>query len=116
MYVKGSILCRPQLASSKTKVALTSPPSSLPTKSQFFRPNHLAAEVHLRDVVVHGQAAVVEVATERDALVPRVSDPLRDGRLVEDAAGLAVAPVEERLDDGRGAGVGRKNSNRPSGH
>jgi hypothetical protein len=38
MYAKGSILCRPQLARSETKVVLTSPPSSLPTKSQFFRP------------------------------------------------------------------------------
>src|SRR4051794_24965591 len=32
-YVKGLILCRPQLARGDTKVALTSPPSWLPTKA-----------------------------------------------------------------------------------
>src|SRR4051812_42928683 len=32
--------------------------------------HNLAAQVQLRDVVVHGQAAVVEEATERHALVP----------------------------------------------
>lgn len=38
MYVQGSTLQSAQLASSDVKTALTSPPSSLPTKSQFFRP------------------------------------------------------------------------------
>src|SRR6185312_1728922 len=55
----------------------------------------LAAEVQLRDVVVHGPATVVEKATERHALVPRVPDPLSHRRQVEHTPGLLIAPREE---------------------
>jgi hypothetical protein len=50
---------------------------------------------------VHRQSAVVEEATERDALVPGVPDPLRHRRLVEHTLGLLVAPRENGVDDRR---------------
>jgi hypothetical protein len=59
----------------------------------------LATEVALGDVVVEGQAPVVEEATEGDALVAGVAEGLRDRRLVEGDGGLLVAPLEERVEE-----------------
>jgi hypothetical protein len=60
-----------------------------------FSADDLAAQVQLGDVVVHGQASVVEETAERDSLVSCVADPLRHGRLVDDSVGFAVTPFEK---------------------
>ena len=52
----------------------------------------LAAEVALGDVVVEGEAAVVDEAREGDALVPRVANRLRDRGLVEDDVSVRSTP------------------------
>ena len=80
MYAKGSSLCKLQLASNDTRVALTSPPSSLPTKSEFFRPT-FPAEVQPGNVVVHGQPAVVEVTTIENGASRDPHDAARRARL-----------------------------------
>src|SRR5687767_7793933 len=63
-----------------------------------FPSEDLAAEVTLGDIVLEGEAAVVEEAAEGDALVAGVADGLRDGRVVQDNDGLLVAPLEERVE------------------
>src|SRR5450755_2065083 len=59
----------------------------------------LPAQIQFADVVVCGEAAVVEEATQRDALVGRVAESGLNGRLVEHARQLGVAPLEELVDD-----------------
>src|ERR1022692_630161 len=62
-------------------------------------PDDLAAQVQLRDIVVHGQSAVVEKATKRRALVSRVPDPLSHRGQVEHTPGFLIAPPEEGVDN-----------------
>src|SRR5262245_32966636 len=64
MYDQGSTSQSRQLARREVKIALTSLPSSLPTKSQFFRPTAFAAQRELAHVVVDGQAAIFEEPRE----------------------------------------------------
>ncbi len=64
----------------------------------------LPAQVELADVVVCGEAAVVEETAEGDALIARVLQRGLDGRLVEHARQLGVAPLEKPIDDGAALG------------
>jgi len=59
----------------------------------------LPAQVQFADVVVYGEAAVVEEATQRDSLIGGVAEASLNGRLVEHAGQLGVAPLEELVDD-----------------
>jgi hypothetical protein len=88
-----------QLARSETKIVLTRAPLVAAEKQPVLPAEDLATEVALGDIVVQGQAPVVEEATEGDALVASVADGLRDGCLVEGDQCLLVAPLEERIED-----------------
>jgi hypothetical protein len=57
-------------------------------------PDDFTSESLLAAVVVQRQAAVLEETLERGALVERVADGLRDGRVVEGARRLGLAPGE----------------------
>jgi hypothetical protein len=73
MYAKGSILWRLQLARSDTKTALTSPPSSLPTKASScdhesfggYLKNVLAAWLELDGDMGSAEIALVSFVTVR---------------------------------------------------
>jgi len=65
-----------------------------------FAADGFATELQLAQVVVDGQAPVVEETREADALVACVSDAGGNGRVIEHALSLRVAPREERVDDG----------------
>src|SRR5208282_6036535 len=62
----------------------------------------LPAQLAFAEVVVERQAAIVEEAAERLALVESVAEPPLDGRLVERARQLLLAPGEEGVDEGLG--------------
>src|SRR5688572_24654243 len=61
----------------------------------------LPAQVELTDVIVREETAVVDEATEGDALVSGITQAVLDRRLVEHVGELGVAPLEEAVDDGQ---------------
>src|SRR4051812_29666918 len=59
----------------------------------------LPAQIEFADVVVCGEAAVVEESPQRDALVASVSKRVLDRRLVEHVRKFGVTPLEKAIDD-----------------
>ncbi len=59
----------------------------------------LAPQRKLAHVVMNGQPSVFEEARESDALILRIANAVRNGRVVEDRLGLGIAPREKRVDD-----------------
>jgi len=66
-------------------------------------PDRLAAEMHLRDVVVDRQPRVAEEAAERRLVVRRVADRVVEGRALERRLFVLAAPVDGEV-RGRYAG------------
>src|SRR5450631_2436862 len=55
----------------------------------------LPPQIQLADVVMGGEATVVEEAAQSDALVASISERGLNGRLIEHTRELGVAPLEE---------------------
>src|ERR1700736_2894051 len=62
-------------------------------------PEDLPAQIQLADIVVCGEAAVIEEAAQRNALVARISETGLNGRFIEHEWELVVAPLEELVDN-----------------
>src|SRR5262249_54392326 len=60
-----------------------------------FTSHGFTSELALAPIVMDGQAAVLEEALERLALIPCVTDRLSDGRLVEREQHFGICPLEE---------------------
>src|SRR5262252_5707838 len=67
--------------------------------------HNLTPELKFAPIIVNRQPPVLEKALQCPALVAGVSDGGGDGRFVERAGGLGVAPSEERIDDGPRFGI-----------
>jgi hypothetical protein len=86
-----------QLARRETKTRVDAGALVAAEEEPVFTTEDLTAQVLLGDVVVQGQAPVLEESAERDALVAGIAEGPGDRRLVEDCAGLLLAPGKEGL-------------------